>query len=371
GVGIDRLELNTIAARLGHLEITDATVDGQRSGATIDDQTISVPLGGILPAGASAKIVVGYTARMAGDLTGSDWLFTRADGTLALYRWIPWVSTPLPFDRPNHGDPFETPTSPAVHVRVTTDRPMVLASPGAAPVLDGRTWTFDVADVRDVAVVMAPDFRLTEGSADGIPIRVYTRPGGLDGTRVLAEAAHALERIGARVGIPYPWPAYTVVETAGGYGMESPELTWVPRQTATGNLAYLAYHETAHQWFYGLVGSDQQRQPFADEAAADMTARTVLGLLRASRCAGTTLDRAITAYSRACYYEDVYIQGSVVLDQVRRAMGTDRYWTAIHDYLEANRFGLGGTRQLLETLRLASPANLDPILRSRFPTLYP
>lgn len=372
GVGIDRLELNTIAARLGHLQLSEVSVDGRPAAATIDDQTITVPLGGIMPAGASATIVIGYTARLADDLAGSDWLFSRAGGTLALYRWIPWVSKPLPFDRPNHGDPFETPTSPAVHVRVTTDRPVVLAAPGTAPVLDGRTWTFDVADVRDVAVVMAPDFHVTEGrTAGGVPVRVYSRPGGLDAARILAQAVHALDRIGDRVGVPYPWPAYGVVETAGGYGMESPELTWVPRQTTAANLAYLVHHETAHQWFYSLVGNDQQAQPFADEAAADMTARSVLGLLRASRCAATSLDRAITAYSRTCYYEDVYIQGALVLDEVRRAMGMDRFWTAMHDYLEANRFGLAGTRQLLETLRLASPADMGPILRSRFPTLYP
>ena len=39
-------------------------------------------------------------------------------------------------------------------------------------------------------------------------------------------------------------------------------------------------------------------------------------------------------------------------------------------YLEANRFGLGGTRMLLETLRDATDVNLLPLLRARFPSLY-
>jgi hypothetical protein len=51
-------------------------------------------------------------------------------------------------------------------------------------------------------------------------------------------------------------------------------------------------------------------------------------------------------------------------------MGTDRFWTALRDYVEANRFGLGGTRQLLEALRAASPVDLTPTLRARFPDLY-
>src|SRR3990172_696334 len=152
--------------------------------------------------------------------------------------------------------------------------------------------------------------------------------------------------------------------------MESPGLIWIPRGTASANLPYLVHHETAHQWFYGLVGNDQRAEPFADEAAAALLARTVLGALRGSRCERAPLDRSIAAYSMGCYYEIVYIQGGNVLDDLREAMGTDRFWTAMHDYVEAHRDGLGGTRQLLEALRAASPVDLLPTLRARFPDLY-
>jgi hypothetical protein len=370
GGPIDRLELNTIAARLGGLAVGEATVDGVPVSVTIDDQTLVVPLGGLLPEGASATVRLGYTATLRRGLDGSDWLFSRSGGTLALYRWIPWVSRPVPFDRPNFGDPFVTPSSPRVRVRVTTDLPMILASAGLAPVLEGGTWSFEVRDVRDVAVVLAPDFEVATGEAGTIPIRAYTRPGGLDGDRLVTQASRALTRMADRLGVPYPWPAFTVVETAGGYGMESPGLIWIPSGVEPANLPYLVHHETAHQWFYGLVGSDQQAEPFADEAAAELLARTVIGEMRGSRCDRAPLDRSITRYSAACYYEVVYIQGGNVLDDLRVAMGTDRFWAALRDYLEANRFGLGGTRQLLEALRAASPVDLLPALGVRFPSLY-
>ncbi len=370
GEAIDRLELNTIAARLGGISITDASVDDRPVAVTVDDQTLHVPLGGLLPAGGTATARLSYGATLRGDLDGSDWLFSSAGGTLALYRWIPWVSRAIPFDRPNHGDPFVTPTSPRVRVRITTDVPMVLASPGSDPLADGLTWSFEAHDVRDVAIVLAPDFRLATGDARGIPIRVYTRPGGLDGTELATQAARALTRIADRLGVSYPWPAFTVVETAGGYGMESPGLIWIPDGTASANVSYVVHHETAHQWFYGLVGNDQQAEPFADEAAADLTARTVLGSRRGSRCDTAPLDRTIEDYSRACYFEVVYIQGGNVLDEIRNRIGTDPFWAAIRGYLEANRFGLAGTRQLLEALRTASPVDLLPILQARFPSLF-
>lgn len=370
GQDIDRLELNTVAARLGGIDILEASVDDRLVVVTVDDQTLHLPLGGVLPGGRTATARLAYRATLRPDLDGSNWLFSRAGGTLALYRWIPWVSRAIPFDRPNHGDPFLTPTSPLVRVRITTDVPMVLASPGLDPVADGLTWSFEARDVRDVAVVLAPDFRLATGDAGGIPIRVYTRPGGLDARELVSQAGLALTRITDRLGVPYPWPAFTVVETAGGYGMESPGLIWIPRGTISTNLAYVVHHEAAHQWFYGLVGNDQQAEPFADEAAADLTARTVLGLRRGSRCESEPLDRSIVDYSRACYFEVVYIQGGNVLDDIRKRIGTDTFWAAIRGYLEVNQFGLAGTHQLLEALRAASPVDLLPSLQARFPSLF-
>ncbi len=371
GQPIDRLDLNTIAARIGGIRLGEVSVDGTPTATVIEGQTLRVELGGLLPSGASTSLRIAYTARLQPDVAGSDWLFSRVNGTLALYRWIPWISRAVPFDRPNHGDPFVTPTSPAVHVRLTTDVPMILASPGSMPVADGLTWSFDATDVRDVAIVLAPDFAVTSKTVGGVAYRVYARPGGLAAARVLAQAERAIEGIGGLVAVPYPWPAFTVVQTEGGFGMESPGLIWIPKATPAANLAYLIHHEAAHQWFYGLVGNDQQAEPFADEAAADMAARTALDLSRASRCPRAALDRAITAYSRACYYEDIYIQGGLVLNRIRRVMGTARFWAAIHDYLAANRLGLAGSRQLLETLRAASPVSILPILRARFPSLYP
>jgi hypothetical protein len=372
GGDIDRLELNTIAARLGGIYITVSTVDGAPVKVTKSEQTLIVPLGGILPNGAWTEVVIGYRATLRTDLAGSNWMFTRYGGTLALYRWIPWISQVTPFERPNHGDPFVTPNSPQVNVHLDLDRNMVVAAPGASlPTAPARSWSFGMVNVRELSIVLAPDFTVTRSSANGVPIRAYSRPGGVSGASLADLARQALAAEKARIAITYPWPAYTVVETKGGYGLESPSLVWIPGNTASASLRYLVFHETAHQWFYALVGNDQQRQPFADEAAADLLARSVLGTLRASRCSNDVLDRAITAYSTSCYYEKIYIQGGNVLDSIRAKMGTTRFWQAVTGYVQANRYRLAGSRQLLEALRVASPVDIMPILRARFPSLYP
>ena len=52
GAAIDRIEFNTIAARLGAMRLHPVTVDGATVAATVSDQTISVPLGRSLANGA-------------------------------------------------------------------------------------------------------------------------------------------------------------------------------------------------------------------------------------------------------------------------------------------------------------------------------
>ncbi len=370
GGPIDRIELNTVAARLGSMRSWSVLVDGAHAAARISDQTLIVPLGGILAAGATTTLRVRYIATLRSGTAGSDWLFTKANGIIDMYRWLPWISRATPFTRPNHGDPFVTPVSPLVRVRIDSDRTLVLATSGdqTAVSANGRSQTFEARQVRDFTVTAATDFRTATRRVGATLVRAYYRPGG-PGPAMLDAAADAIHSLGARLGA-YPYPTFKVVQSAGAYGMESPRLVWIPTGAPSANLRYLVTHETAHQWFYGLVGNDQARMPFADEAAADAVARTILGMHRASRCSTTRLDLAIYGYSSACYYEVIYIQGGNLLDTVRGRMGTTAWWTALKAYVAAHRYGLVTTRTLLDALDDATSLNLQPTFRARFPSLY-
>jgi hypothetical protein len=297
-------------------------------------------------------------------------MFTRVNGIIDAYRWIPWISRVTPFSRPNFGDPFVTPVSPHVTVNVRSDRRLVIASTADRvwQSADGLRQQLVARNVRDVTFTAAPDFRTTTVMVGSTPVRYYYR--NATNARLTRDyAAAAFRSMQARLG-DYPYPMYKVVQSAGGYGMESPGMTWIPYGHGRANLRYLVYHETAHQWFYGLVGNDQARQPFADEAVADFVARDLTGLRRASRCSTGRLDLSIYRYSRACYYEIVYIQGGNLLNQARLRMGTTRFWSALRDYVADRRYGLSRTQVLLQALDAATPANLSTLFRPRFPAYY-
>ncbi len=319
GGPIDRLELNTIAARLGGMKLRTVTVAGTAVNATVDDQTIVVPLGGILAAGQSVQVRVRYAATLRSTTSGSNWLFTRANGIVDAYRWIPWVSKRTAFNRPNHGDPFVTPNTPRVRVAITSNRALVYATTGERVSASGLRQTFEARNVRDFVFAAAPDYRTISSTVGDNVIRVYYRPGG-PGSAILAAAKKAFTKMEPLVG-PYPYRTYNLAQTAGGYGMEAPGLTWIPTGVGSANLSYLVHHETGHQWFFGIVGNDQAAEPFTDEAVTDYLARYVLGQRRASRCSTARLDLSIYSYSSACYYEVVYIQGGNFLHDIRTTDG--------------------------------------------------
>ena len=366
GKAIDRLELNTIVARLGRLTVTLAQSDGTAVTATVDDQTLTVPLGGILQPGARVVVRIDYRATLRSDLAGSNWLFTRVNGILQAHRWLPWISRSTAFTRPNHGDPFVTPVSPRVRITIVSDRIIRWATTGEQVGGTGTMKIFEARNVRDFAITGAPDYRVTSATVGGVVIHVWGRP-GFATSAVMTAAKSALAKEAALLGA-YPYRTYDLAQTAGGYGMESPGLTWIPG--GAGSLTYLVAHETAHQWFYGIVGNDQARQPFADEAAADFVARYVTGLRRSSRCATARLDLTIYQYSSTCYYEAIYIQGGNFLDDTRRRMGNTAFWAGIRDHLATYRFKLTTTKALLDTLDEHTPLDLVPRYEPRFRSLY-
>jgi peptidase M1-like protein len=162
---------------------------------------------------------------------------------------------------------WETWTSPAADfsVRVTAPRELrVLAS--GRQVGRGR-WT--ARAVRDFALAVGRFTVATGTAAAPGKVRVMVGVEGRSRTfaqAVLADARAALEAHAQRFG-PYPWPTYTVVASdMYRFSWEYPTLVFVSAN-APDPAAGVA-HETGHQWFYSLVGSNQARDPWLDETLA-------------------------------------------------------------------------------------------------------
>jgi hypothetical protein len=136
-----------------------------------------------------------------------------------------------------------------------------------------RALRYRADSVHDFAWTAWSRFRQREEQIAGTAVHLLYPPGyEHDADATLAVLRRALPHYGARYG-SYPYPDLTVVHPPAmafeAGGMEYPSLI------TTGGLwhesywsravEYVTVHELGHQWFYGLLGSNEHRWPFLDE----------------------------------------------------------------------------------------------------------
>jgi len=251
-------------------------------------------------------------------------------------------------------------------VRVNVPQEYKVAATGfqtKAPVLaNGRkTVQFYADDVHDFAWAASPDFIYTEESfsSPGIPgvrIKLYLDPlqSGLK-DRYLHAAKSALAKLGEWYG-EYPYATLSiVVPPAGGKGaggMEYPTL--VTGAAATSNtpgydLERTLVHEIAHQYWYGLVATNEFEEAWLDEGftsyTEDKLMSAIYGVLPNTQVEASyitdpePLDQSSWKFRDSDRYaENVYLRGKLVLTSLERQVGDKMMGKIMRTYFQKYKF---------------------------------
>jgi hypothetical protein len=302
-----------------------------------------------LAAGESTEVELTFT------LTLGQGTFDRV-GTDEGVSW--WASgAPLLAWEPGAGwarDPFvgiigETATSPAADVDITVSAPedltVLMTGDQAAPSepADGRrTWTSTEPVARDVGVAVG-EFSTEERTTPGgtrVTVGVLPEP-ELPATRLAEWSVDAIGDLESRFGaFPYGTLSIALLPDYGG-GIEYPSMIL----EATPSRSVLV-HEIAHQWFYGMVGNSQYRDPWLDEAFATYAEATVnprsvrqlegaLGLPGAVGGSMADFDG-----NTGQYFDVVYGKGAAALLAARDEVGDDAFDEALRCYVDANAWSV-------------------------------
>lgn len=169
------------------------------------------------------------------------------------------------------GEPF---VSDCANFSITLHAPEGYVPACSAPLVRGTdgAWRGELFAARDVALCVSRDYCLATGRVGDTQVYSYAKTEAGAG-RALVYARKALETFSALYGV-YPYPAFTVccVDFPFG-GMEYPGLCMIGKSyyldSMADSLELVVVHETAHQWFYALVGSDSFYQPWQDEALCE------------------------------------------------------------------------------------------------------
>jgi hypothetical protein len=255
-----------LAAAGTNLEAGPVTLDGADPvpGEQPDPTTLVVLLGRTLSAGTSIEASLSWRLTLPGaveDRISRSGDAVRLGTFFPLLAWEPGVGWAL---EPPTTILGEASTSPAA------DFDWSLAVPDGLTVLgsgepEGGRWK--ATAMRDVGISVGR-FAVAEGTAavaGGVRVVVGVHEGlGEDPAAYRDRVIEALEDLSARFGA-YPWPAFSLALTPDfpggieypGHVMQGP-----------GTIGRTTPHEVGHQWFYGLVGNNQGRDPWLDEGLA-------------------------------------------------------------------------------------------------------
>jgi len=369
------VNLSVIPRALGGFTLHAVRVDGAPANRTWTTTTnLRVRFGRDVQPGEAVVVRLKYRVVPRLQTGAFSARLARQAGVSSFGEWFPIVSRE--HDSYGVGDPQVSFRADRIELRLTTSSALprdAVACPGrrSAPATSGRRWTCLVRNVRDFAFVVNPDFRLRSRRVGNTRIRVYTETVG--GGVTLDKAAFALRRLNDLLGT-YPYADLVLAEVGGssGFSMEYPRQIHLTRSKVRDS--YVVYHEVAHQWFYGLLGNDQMREPWLDEGFSDFTARYLMGV-GANQCSSKNIDVSVFAFPAGrtsggnwteCqgYFFTVFNKSTAMLNQVRAAMGTADFFDALRAFIADHHLGITGSRAMLEHLEAWDGANLTPIFRA-------
>ena len=269
-------------------------------------------------------------------------------------------------------------------LQITASAEFALAVSGAVvdtvPRPDGRqTVRVVTGPVRDVALALGP-LVLEEREVDGVLLRAWVLPDhASDLRRMLGAAETQLRALSEWIG-PYPYTELDLVDAPGAFGgIEYPGLVYIGTLGSSWIIEPVV-HEVGHQWFYGLIGSDQLEAPWLDEAAASYT-EVLYYEAAAGPERGTTLlrefhdlvegfaDRPQTPIglpvgeyaSESEYALIVYDKGALFFDALRRQLGDDAFFRFLQEYFQAYRYGFAEPSDFARAAESTCGCDLDPV----------
>jgi len=235
---------------------------------------------------------------------------------------------------------------------VDTTGLVIAASADVAP-LDLDSFRIVQSDSRNITFSVSDQYSVLTNTTGGITVKGYVFKGDeTAGQASVDYTANALQLYSELFGVPYPHQTMTVVESDFPDGMEYDGLYYLSDfffknydGTFQNYLALLSVHETAHQWWFGVVGNDQALEPWLDESLA--TYSEYLYIERNTpELENWWWDYRVAYYKPAgrvnltiydqsdlrAYINAVYLQGAVFLDKLRQQLGDDAFFVGLKSY---------------------------------------
>lgn len=350
----------------GEMEVTKVQVNGEKENFEIKDTILEIPLGKW-----KKRETIDLELEFTIKVPRNNGRFAFNENAIWLGNWMPiqavydergWVTNPYY----SIGDPFYSEVG-RYSVKVTVPSNYQIASTGkeeeAVKEQDGSlTYTTSIENVRDFAMVImdASYQKLTDQVGETTVNTWYLASESQEAVKKNHEAGVKAMSYFSNVYGSYPYPEYDIVRTGMFTAMEFPGLVYLPKGTpenAGGEFGSVV-HETAHQWWYAMVGNDEVKEPWLDEAMATYsTTRFMLKEypehgagdleLRKHMTVGTEVFERRGVFigspvdkfdNIGTYSQLVYQKGALMLENLEKVIGKEKMDQVLQNYFEKYQY---------------------------------
>ena len=244
--------------------------------------------------------------------------------------------------------------------------------------------------VRDFAVVMSKDFKVCKQNVDNTSVEYYyfndqnpevSLKAGVDSIKTFSDKF-----------CDYPYKQFRIVESDFVYGgMEYPQLVMINSEVDNlDDYLNVIIHETAHQWWYNLVGNDEFKYPWLDEALTEystilfydynsgynLTHQEMIDASKSNYSMFVTVYndvlghvdtsmRAIDEYDTDPeYVYCTYVKGVLMYDSLYNLIGEKDFIKALRIYVEQNKYKNATPQNLFNAFESSYGSSLENFFNS-------
>jgi hypothetical protein len=378
GESISEVVFNVPAAHTpGVFDLRSVTLNGTDVRRTLDQTTLTIMLSHAVQPGEAITLTLKYAVcvpELSDPQSFGDANLAYTADAMSIGYWYPmlapyrsgagWYATgwqPI-------GDPFVSEV--ADYTAEITATPQVTVVAGGDLAHAENVWRYHLPRARTMGMIASDQYRALSVPFGGVTYTVYTLPRHAPLASIALKTTFQSALLDTALYGSYPYQALRVAEFSGPWSMEFSGFVVLGASefddydgTLRNRLIRITAHEVSHQWWYGVVGNDQIREPWLDEALARFNElryyetyapqdvawwwETVIGV---NRPIGPVNSPVNAFNTHGAYLSSVYNQGARFFDALRTRLGADRFKAFLRDLYQFGAFRLITTQDFLKVL---------------------
>jgi hypothetical protein len=275
-------------------------------------------------------------------------------------------------------------------VNLKVNDPDVIVAASAPAEVNGDRLRYRLYGARTFVLSASEDFLISESAVGSVAIRTYYFAGYEGAGEGMLRAA--VQAVGLFIPkfAAYPYDSLSVVQTEMNDGQEFDGLVFLASKfydeyggSTRSNMVSIGVHEIAHQWWFGLVGSDQALEPWLDETLAvyseniyyqfnypafgDWWWNFRVNFFGPSGWVDTNIYEPPTFRA---YVNAAYLNGANFMYDLQVRMGNDDFYRFLKDYAARYSRGRATGQDFFMVARQNSSRDISDLIQAYFKGAY-